>query len=110
MKEKEYGNLLTPSEVKELLEKELEEREELTYEQKLTVSHIDRIKKVSLKNSRELFEELLKLERVNGSLALKMVEIIPKDIDDLDMIYQRERFRLSDEEKEQILAVVEKYL
>jgi len=109
MKGKDYGHLLTPAEVKELLEKELEEREELTYEQKLTVSHVDRIKKVSLKNSQKLIKELLKLERVTEYLALKIAEIIPKDFDDIDMIYQRERFRLSDEEKEQILEITAKH-
>ena len=109
MKDKEYGNLLTPAEVKELLEKELEEREELTYEQKLTVSHVDRIKKVQLKSSRDLIEELMKLERVTGYLAFKIAEIIPKDFEDIDMIYQRERFRLSDEEKEQILEITAKH-
>jgi len=109
MKEKEYGKLLTPAEVKALLEKELKNREEISYEQKLTLSHVDRIKKVPGDNSRKLVEELLKMERVSELLAHKIVEVIPQDFDDLDVIYQKERFRLSDEEKEQVLSLIKKY-
>ena len=110
MKAEEYGNLLTSAEVKELLERELADREELTYDQKLTVSHIDRVKKISLKNVKKILEELEKLERVSDYLAHKLVDVIPKDYEDIDMVYQRERFRLSDEEKDQILALFEQHM
>ena len=110
MKEEEYGNLLSPAQVRQLLEQELVEREELNYEQKLTVSHIDRIKKIPLEVAEPLVEALLKLERVTPSLAFKMMEIIPKDGDDLEVVFQRERFNLSDEEKQQILDLFAQYL
>ncbi len=109
MKAEEYGKLLTIAQVKDLLEQELHDRKELSYDQKLTVSHIDRIRKLPLESSGEMVEHLLKIERVTEYLAYKIVEVIPRDKEAVDMVFQRERFRLTDEEKEQILEIVAKY-
>lgn len=98
------------SEVKELLEKESEERDELRYEQKLALEHARAFARLDPDDARELYEEALKLDRVSPANAAKIADLCPQHPDDVRAIFQKERYNLEEDEVQNILDTVAKYV
>jgi hypothetical protein len=59
--------------------------------------------------TREFVDELLAIEKVDEPTAYKIVNLLPRDRDELRAIYAQERFSLSGDELDDILDVVAKY-
>ena len=103
--------LVTTAEVKEILEREMKEREEPTNEQKYAKEHADRFAKIKSVNAEKLVDELIEnVPRVREHLAYKLVDFLPEHPDDVRVIFSRERYTLNDKEIEQILEIVSGYL
>ena len=105
--------ILTLGEVRDLLEEVKKEREneikELGYELRKAISHAETFGKLDAKKSRELMDELLKLEKMKPEIAVRIADILPMSNDEIRSIYAKERYTLSEPELKQILELVTKY-
>jgi DNA-directed RNA polymerase subunit F len=108
---KEEG--LTLPEVKNILDHIKEEREtegkELGYELRKAISHAELFSKISAKKSRELVNELSKLEKMKPEIAVRIADVLPLSNDEIRTIYAKERYTLSEDELKQILELVVKF-
>jgi DNA-directed RNA polymerase subunit F len=106
-------DILTLSEVRELLNQTKKEREkentELGYELRKAISHAETFSKIDAKKSRELMDELLKLEKMKPEIAVRIADIFPMSNDEIRSIYAKERYTLSEKELKEILDLVTKY-
>ncbi len=103
--------LLTISEAKELLDRIKEERvaegeDELGYELKKAIRHIDTFSKRDPKKSRALVTNLMGLEKMKPEIAIRIADILPETKDELRSIYAKERFILTAEDLDQMLDLV----
>lgn len=92
--------------VKEILE-EFSEKHELSYDQKLTLAHASSLSKLSLEDTEKLIQELEAY--VDSKLAVRMADILPRDMADLRLIFAKERNAPSNDEMKEILEIIEKY-
>ena len=105
----EAGRLVSLSEVKNMLKKIEKERKELIYEQRIALEHAQKFAKLSVKQTKDLIKDLMKLENIGESHAYKMADILPTTEDDVKAIFAKERFTLSESEIKNILKVIGKY-
>ena len=102
--------LLTISEAKELLDRIKEERaeevEELGYELKKAIRHINAFSKSDPEQSRALVTDLMELEKMKPEIAIRIADILPETRDELRSIYAKERFILTTEDLDQMLDLV----
>ncbi len=99
---------LTVSEAKEMLDRIKEERseEELGYELKKAIRHVDAFAKMDAGKSRDLANNLLNLEKMKPEIAIRIADILPNTRDELRSIYAKERFVLTAEDLDQMLDMV----
>lgn len=102
--------VITLEQVKEILEKEQQTREELSHEQGLAVTHCQQFVEISADKANKLFKELKKMEQISDTNAAKIAEILPTHADDVRMIFAKERFTLSQKDIDTILEIVSKYV
>jgi len=104
---------LTLPEVKNILDNVKAEREkdgkELGYELRKAISHAEIFSKIGAKKSRELVNELSKLEKMKPEIAVRIADVLPLSNDEIRTIYAKERYTLSEEELKQILDLVVKF-
>jgi DNA-directed RNA polymerase subunit F len=101
---------LSLAEVKELLEKEKDNREELMPEQKLALSHAEAFAKLTKAKTKKLVNELTKMDQMSEPNAYKIADVMPEEPDEVRAIFSKERFTLTKEETHQVLKLVRKYL
>ncbi len=110
VKQVQSEELLTVPEVKEILNKIMEERvareEELGYELRKAINHADMFAKMDASRSRELVNKLLEMEKMKPEIAIHIADIAPLTRDELRTVYAKERFTLTEEELDAILALV----
>ena len=109
MKADETGRLVSLPEVKNMLKKIEKERKELIYEQRIALEHAQKFAKLSVKQTKDLIKDLMKLENIGESHAYKIADILPTTEDDVKAIFAKERFTLSESEIKNILKVIGKY-
>lgn len=107
MVKEEYLSL---ADVKELLEKEKDNREELMPEQKLALSHAEAFAKLSMTKVKKLVAELVKMDQMSEQNAYKIADLMPEEPEEVRAIFSKERFTLTKEETDQVLKLVRKYL
>ena len=105
---------LTTAEAKEILagieaERTLDEDREMRYELARAVEHVNRFAVLDPEEAREFVDDLLELEKVDEATAHKIVDLKPRDRDELRAVYAQERFSLSGDELDEILNVVRQY-
>ena len=113
-KDKVDEEYLTIAETKEILEgleteRAADEDREMRYELARAIEHVNRFAKFEPEESREFVAELQELEQVDEATAHKIVDLKPRDRDELRAVYAQERFSLSGEELDEILNVVKQY-
>lgn len=97
------------AEVKKILGKEQKNRE-LTHEQKLVLEHAQKFAKIGVTKTKELINELKKIEKVSEPVAYKIADLLPTHPDDIKVIFAKERVTLNKEETDQIIGLVKKYM
>ena len=105
---------LTVAETKEILadieaERAADEDREMRYELARALEHVNRFATLDPEEAREFVAELLEFEKVDEATAYKIADLQPGDRDELRAVYAQERFTLSGDELDDILAVVAKY-
>lgn len=87
-----------------------EKEGDLGYEQKLAVEHLKKFTKLKSAEAKELAEELSAVLRMNPETLAQIINIMPKNADELRMVFAREKFSLKEEETNKILEIIKKYL
>ena len=99
----------TLAEVAEVLEKRKEEGE-LGFEQQTTLAYSQKYAKLSKKKAAELIEELKKIDKIKPVVAAKIADILPKNSDQLRLIFANERYSLTSAEIEEVLKIVKRHI
>lgn len=105
----ETGRIVSLPEVKNILKKIEKERKELIYEQRIALEHAQKFAKLSVKQTKDLIKDLMKLENIREIHAYKIADILPISEDDVKAIFAKERFTLSESDIKDILKIVGNY-
>lgn len=100
---------VTLAEVKEMLDAEAADHE-LTPEQRYALDQVNKNVKVSAPNAQMLVKELRELPFVSEAHAVKIADIMPTHVDDVRVLFAKERSTVDKKQLEQIIKLVEKYL
>ena len=100
---------VTLAEVKEMLDAEAADHE-LTPEQRYALDQVNKNVKVSASNAQKLVKELRELPFVSEAQAVKVADIMPTHVDDVRVLFAKERSTVDKKQLEQIIKLVEKYL
>ncbi len=96
---------VTTPEVKEILAKRAKQ-DELRYEQRTTLEYATRFSRTTAKEARRVVEQLLKeVEGLKEHQAVLIVNLLPIDRLDLQLIFAKERLRLDDAKIDAILKI-----
>jgi len=109
MEEVMREKLVTNAEAKEIL-KERKKEIELGYEQKNALEYLRKYDKLTIKKAEELVKELSEVKKLRERQVIQIVNILPKDRDDLRLILEKDYNLLTDEEKNFILEKVKKFI
>ncbi len=114
-KEKVDEEYLTIAETKEILEgleveRATDDEREMRYELARAIEHVNRFADLDPEEAREFSEELLELEKVDEKTANKIVDLKPRDRDELRAVFAQERYSLSGDELDDILNIVKKHV
>ena len=101
--------LITNAEAKERL-KERKKEVELGYEQKNALEYLKKYDKLTVKKAKELMEKLREVKKLREKQIIAIVNILPKDRDDLRLILEKDYNLLTDEEKDFIIENVKKFI
>jgi DNA-directed RNA polymerase subunit F len=97
------------AEVKEILTKASEDREELLYEQKIALEHAQKFGRISVKDTKEMIKELVKLDLFEERHACKVADLLPLTVDEVTAIFAKEKVAINDEKAKKIIDIVKKY-
>ena len=99
---------ISGAEVKKVLE-DFSQENELNYEQNLTLNHLARFNRYSVEDSQEIIEKLQDEFGLRAKVAVHIVDLVPKDLADLRLIFAKEPKKIDKEEMEKILEFLEQY-
>ncbi len=101
--------VITSSEAAELLKNSMKGDEEPLYEKKITLDHLTKFAKLKPKEARKLVGELTKSnEKIREDIAVKIVDLMPRDEEDVRAIFAKERYTLIKEDIEGILKITKR--
>jgi DNA-directed RNA polymerase subunit F len=85
----------------------MKEEEEPIYEKKIALDHFNKVSKLNAEKSRKLVDELIKSDdKIREITAVKIVDLMPKDEEDVRAIFAKERYVLEKENIENILDII----
>ncbi|MFH1521201.1 MAG: RNA polymerase Rpb4 [Candidatus Micrarchaeota archaeon] len=90
------------SEAKDILTKRKEETE-IGYEQSQALDNSERFATVDADKAKKLIEHLMKNKKISAELAVKIVDVHPKNPSTLRAILVKDRIEMTEEEIEKIL-------
>jgi len=110
--------VLTLAEAKEILvtltermkEAEGREEEEVRYEQRKALEHASKFAKLDVEGSKALISDLMKLKKMNNNIAVRIADLMPRSKNEVRAIYAKEQFTLSEEDIEEILDCIARYI
>jgi DNA-directed RNA polymerase subunit F len=109
MEETIKETLITNTEAKRILSERKKEIE-LGYEQKNSLDYLKKYDKLTEKNAKELMEKLSEIKKLRERQIIAIMNILPKDTDDLRLILEKDYNLLTEEEKNLILENVKKFI
>lgn len=107
---------ITISEARDILMEKVEEvadennevdGHQFTYEQNLTIDYVNKFALLPAEDAKELREKLE--EFITQPQAVKVVDLMPEDLDDLRLIFAKERGIVETETLEKVLDLVDQY-
>lgn len=101
--------LLTNAEAKEILRGRSKEVE-LGYEQKNALDYLKKYDKLTKKRATKLAKDLEEVKKLRKRQIIAIVNLLPKDRDDLRVILGKDYNLLTDEEKKLILDKVKRFI
>lgn len=100
--------IVTNAEALEILKNRAKEKE-LGYEQKNALDHLKKFTKLNDKKAKELLESLKSASKLSERQIISIVNLLPRDRDDLRIILEKDYKNLKEEEKTLILDTVNKF-
>ncbi len=88
--------------------KDVEEQAELGHEQKVTLDYLRNVAKVSKADIEDGKKKLSELGILKEHQVIMLLNLLPKDKDEIDIIFQKERTTLTKDQIEKILEIVKK--
>jgi len=83
---------------------------ELLYEQRRALDHAVKFSKISEKDAQEMTEKLSAMGlTMTPDRIVKIVDLMPKSVDDIRAIFAKERFKYTEEEIKSVIEVVDQY-
>lgn len=105
---------LTVSETKEILQDLEMERaaddREMHYVLSRSIQHVNRFGVLDPEEAGELVERLREFEKVDEPTAYKIVDLLPRDRQELRTIYAQQRYSMEGEELDEILETLAEYV
>ena len=100
----------TIAEVQNVLKKRKDDQR--NYEQKLVWEHVSKFKKLGVRESRKLVEELraLELRRLKEEYIVQIVDLLPKSLKELKAVFADAKSNLHDDELKKVMETVKKYV
>jgi len=96
------------SDAKKILEKKAKEKE-LGYEQKNALEHLRKFSKLTQKSMDDMMAQLDKIDRLKERHKAAIIDMLPREDDDLRMLFTGEIITISDEDKKKIISIVKKF-
>jgi len=84
-----------------------EEKSPLGLEQRYALEYAKKFAKVGKRKAEEIFEKLMKVEKMKPEAAAKLIDIMPKNTDQVKLILSKERIAAGDKEAEEVLKIVD---
>ncbi len=94
-------------EVKKILEAKAKKKK-LGYEQNNVLEHLKKFCRLSKKNEEQIIEGLRKMDKLKEKHVMTIVNNLPRDMDDLRLLFANERISVSQDDKAKILGIVKK--
>lgn len=96
------------AEARKILEKKAKDKE-LGYEQKNALEHLKKFSKLSEKKAIEMIQALKKNERFKDRHIMNIVNHMPQNMDELNILFSSEIITLAEDDKKAILKIISKY-
>ena len=96
------------SEAKDIMIKR-EKGGEMNYEQKLALEHLKLFTKLKASEAKKIAEEITYIIKMSPETLIQIINILPKNADELRMIFASEKFSLQEDEVTKILDIVAKF-
>jgi len=87
-----------------------EKDNELGYEQKKALDHLNKFSKMTKKDLKDLIGSLSKIEKLNEKHIATVVSFMPAKREELNMLFANEHIILSDSNKDEILKLIKPFL
>ncbi len=89
----------------------LEKIEEKNHEQKITFEYVSKFARISPEDAEKLAQELREanVPRMKERHIVKIVDILPKNLDELKAIFAKDELSLSKDDSQKILDILAKY-
>ncbi|MEM5777010.1 MAG: RNA polymerase Rpb4 family protein [Candidatus Aenigmatarchaeota archaeon] len=97
--------LITNAEALSILEKRSKEKE-LNYEQKNALDHLKKYTPITEEKAKEMFQKLSELGKLTERQIIMIINLLPKDRDDLRVILEKDYKNFSDQDKDLILDII----
>jgi DNA-directed RNA polymerase subunit F len=97
------------AEVKNLLRKVEKERETLLYEQRIALEHAQKFAKLPANKTAEMIKKLMDIEIIKEVHAYKIADLLPKNKEEVQSIFAKERINVTDKDFQAILDIVNEY-
>ncbi|MEK6982390.1 MAG: hypothetical protein AABX38_05655 [Candidatus Micrarchaeota archaeon] len=81
---------------------------ELGYEQQQALDYVKIVSKFSESETTKILNALLKIGKLNESVAIKLIDIAPKNTNTIKAIALKDKVELSDEEISEIQKILQK--
>jgi len=99
---------VTLSEVKEILE--MPSDIEMGFEQAKTLEYAKKMAKLDKEKAEEMIAELMReVAKLNRAKSVKIVDLMPRKKEEIDQIFSKETYSLTEDEINKIIEIVEKY-
>ena len=86
-----------------------EEKLPLGLEQRLALEYVKKFAKIGKRNAQELYEKLMKVEGMKVNAAVKLIDLLPPNIDQLKLVLAKERISLNEKHVESVFSLVQDY-
>ncbi|MBU0530411.1 MAG: hypothetical protein KKC05_01955 [Nanoarchaeota archaeon] len=96
------------SEAKKILSS-LEKEKTLGYEQKNALEQLKKFSKLTQKEIDELTSKLEKMDKLKGKHLTSVINILPKDQDEVKLLFAHEPVNLSEEDRKKIASITKAF-
>jgi len=80
------------------------------YEQKNAMEHLKKFCKLTDKDAKAMQTELESMDKLKDRQVIAVMNMMPKDMDELRVLFANEIVSLTEDQKKEVLSIVKKYV